>query len=197
MRDIQKALHYLSLSANQNFSDAQFYLFEIYSSGNYVPVDVNKAIYYCTLAANQDNPMAQYSLGLIYYCNTFNTFKTNEIKKGIQYIMPALKNEYKMTYLSYGFLLQEGKNIDRNIDEAIHYYKEASSFNNNYAKNNLGIIYKHGYGDKIKSNIVNSIVYFEEAIRQKKKIFCRCITWHIFTYLMKQSRKISINQLIC
>ena len=148
----------------------------------------------CTFAQNQDNPMAQYSLGLIYYCNTFNTFKTNEIKKGIQYIMLALKNGYKMAYFSYGFLLQEGKNIDRNIDEAIHYYKEASSFNNNYAKNNLGIIYKHGYGDKIKSNIVNSIVYFEEAIRQKKDFLSMYNLAHI--YIFDETIKKDINKSI-
>lgn len=47
-------------------------------------------------------------------------------------------------------------------------YKEASSFGSNYGKNNLGIIYKYGYDEKIKKNIAYSIEYFEEAIRQKK-----------------------------
>ena len=51
--------------------------------------------------------------------------------------------------------------------EAIHYYKEASSFNHNYSKNNLGIIYKNGFGDEIKKNIGYAIGYFDEAISQK------------------------------
>lgn len=44
--------------------------------------------------------------------------------------------------------------------KAIHYYKEASSFNDNFAKNNLGIIYLKGFGDEIAPNIGLSIEYF-------------------------------------
>ena len=46
--------------------------------------------------------------------------------------------------------------------------KEASSFTDQFAKNNLGIIYKHEF-DQIEGRSSNAIVYFEEAIRQKKK----------------------------
>ena len=46
---------------------------------------------------------------------------------------------------------------------AIRYYKHASSINNNFAKNNLGVIYKSG----ANKNIPNAISYFTEAIKQK------------------------------
>ena len=52
--------------------------------------------------------------------------------------------------------------MKRNIEESIKYYKKASSFNNQYAKNNLGIIYKNYIEKKY-----DYTVYFEEAIRQK------------------------------
>ena len=59
----------------------------------------------------------------------------------------------------------EGKNIKRDINKAIRFYKEASNFNNQFAKNNLGVIYKNGFDNP---NINLSIEYFNEAIHQKK-----------------------------
>ncbi|KAK8876621.1 hypothetical protein M9Y10_006839 [Tritrichomonas musculus] len=83
--------------------------------------------------------------------------------------MLASKNRHRPANFAHGFLLHEGKSVKKNIEGAIHYYKEASSFNIPYAKNNLGIIYKHGY-DKQEGKASNAIVYFEEAILQKKDI---------------------------
>ena len=82
--------------------------------------------------------------------------------------MLASKNGNKNANFSHGFLLHEGKNVKKNILEAIHHNMEASSFNNQFAKNNLGIIYKHGSGEEIKKKLGNAIVFFEEAIHQKK-----------------------------
>ncbi|KAK8836973.1 hypothetical protein M9Y10_037009 [Tritrichomonas musculus] len=111
--------------------------------------------------------------------------------------MLASKNRHKQANFAHGFLLHEGKNIDRNIEEAIHYYKEASSFNNQYAKNNLGIIYKHGYGS-IKGKAGNAIVYFEEAIRQKNDYLSMYNLAHIHMYdeTIKQDIDLSIDLLI-
>ena len=67
------------------------------------------------------------------------------------------------------------------MNEAIHYYKEASSFNNQYAKNNLGIIYRYGY-DNVEGKIGNAIVYFEEAIRQKEDYLSMYNLAHIHIY---------------
>ena len=58
----------------------------------------------------------------------------------------------------------------RDIQNSIQYYKEASSFNNQYAKNNLGIIYKNGFEDKINPNIDYSIEYLIDAIYQKNDV---------------------------
>ena len=79
-------------------------------------------------------------------------------------------------------MLHEGRYIKRNIVQAIHYYKEASSFNNEYAKNNLGILYKNGFGEKIKKNISNAIEFFEEAIRQKNDYISMYNLAHIYIY---------------
>lgn len=66
--------------------------------------------------------------------------------------------------------------------KAIKCYKEASSFINQYAKNNLGIIFKKGFGNEIKENIGFSLVYFEEAISQKNDVLAIYNISHIYIY---------------
>ncbi|KAK8847021.1 hypothetical protein M9Y10_019596 [Tritrichomonas musculus] len=95
--------------------------------------------------------------------------------------MLASKNNHRRANFLHGFLLHEGIYVKKDILQAIHYYKEASSFNNQYSKNNLGIIYKHGYNE-IKRNIDNAIVYFEEAIRKKNDYLSMYNLAHIYMY---------------
>ncbi|KAK8854151.1 hypothetical protein M9Y10_016708 [Tritrichomonas musculus] len=178
-QNIDKAIHYLSLAANQNLPQAQFILGVIYDEGQYVTQNINKAIHYYSLAANQNHPYAQLFIGL-YYITCVNS--VSNIKKGTYYIMLASINGERTANFIHGFLLHEGKNVKRDIEKAIHYYKEASSFNIHYAKNNLGIIFKHGFSDKINKCIGNAIVYFEEAIRQKNDFLSMYNLAHLYMY---------------
>ena len=162
----------------ENYSSAQSNLGLIYYEGKYVTRDINKAIHYYSLAANQSHADAQFYLGLIYY--TCSGIQHN-VKKGRYYIMLASKNGNRPANFTYGFLLHEGKSVERDIEEAVHYYKEASSFNIEFAKNNLGVIYRHGYG-KTEGRTGNAIVYFEEAIRQKNDILSMYNLAHIYIY---------------
>ena len=65
-------------------------------------------------------------------------------------------------------------------------------------KNNLGIICKHGYNEKIKKNSANGIVYFEEAIRQKNDYLSMYNLTNIYIYdeNIKQNFNKSIKLLI-
>lgn len=63
---------------------------------------------------------------------------------------------------------------------AIHYFKEVSCFDSQYAKNNLGVIYKTGTG--VVANPSGSIVYFEEAIRQKEDPMAMFNLAHIYFF---------------
>ena len=47
--DINKAIHYFTLAANQNNPEAQFNLGFIYYEGKYIKRDINKSIHYYTL----------------------------------------------------------------------------------------------------------------------------------------------------
>ncbi|KAK8837500.1 hypothetical protein M9Y10_036497 [Tritrichomonas musculus] len=174
--NINKAIHYFSLAANRFLSGALFALGSIYFKGKYVKKDENKAIHFFTLAANQNHSGAQLFMGLYYY------HEISEIKKGIYYIMLSSENGNHYAHFLNGYLHHEGKYIKRDIQKAIHYYKNASSFNIKYAKNNLGIIYKHGYKGIIEPNSSNAIVYFKEAIAQSNDFLSAYNLAHIYIY---------------
>ena len=188
--DINKAIHYYSLASNQNLAEAQYNLGFIYHTGYHVPIYIDKAIHYYSLAANQNFPEAQYCLGIMYYLRNFSI--TN-MKKSILYIILSSKNGNREANFAHGYLLHEGKYIKRNIEEAVHYLKEASSFNNQFAKNNLGILYKHGFEEEVPQRISQSIEYFEEAIKQKGDYLSMYNLSHIYFY--DQSIKQNFNLL--
>lgn len=150
--------------ASKGNSYAQNFLGVIYYENKYIPRDMNKSLYYFRLSSNNNNRNAQYNLGLIYYQDKFVPV---DIKKAIDYFSLAKNNMFYKASLYLGYIYHEGRYIEQNIEKAINFYKEASSFNDQFEKNNLGVIYKKGFGNKIKKNIELSKEYFNEAIRQK------------------------------
>lgn len=62
-----------------------------------------------------------------------------------------------------GSLYYEGFFIERNVEKAKFYFENASSLNNCYAKNNLGVILRNGI--ETDKNVTNAIKYFQEAIK--------------------------------
>ena len=71
-----------------------------------------------------------------------------------------------------------------------------SCFNNQYAKNNLGVIYKTGKG--VKPDISRSIEYFEEAIKQENDPAAKFNLAHIYFYekAVKQDLSKSLKLLV-
>lgn len=160
--NVKKGIHYLKLAAEQRIVAAQFNLGVLYLTGTHVSLDINKAIDYLTKAANANDSESRYFLGIIYYSGYLIP---TDIKKSIYFILLSSKNGNRSANFAEGVLHHEGRYVKQDIEKAILFYKEASSFNNCHAKNNLGIIYKLGFGDKIPANSANAIVFFEEAIR--------------------------------
>ena len=163
-RDIKKALYFYQSSANQYYPRALLSIGYIYLSGRYVPIDINKAIYYYQLAANQNNRIAMFNLGQIHYIDSYGK---KDVKKAIYYYKMSAEKGDILSNFKIGFIYHEGKYVERDVMKAIHYYKNASSFNCQYAKNNLGILYEFGFGNEIPKKTGLAIEYFNEAIKQK------------------------------
>lgn len=64
--DINKAIHYLKLAADQDNDYAQLFLGMIYFDGMYIKKDLDKAIHYLKLSAKHNNSLAANMLGSIY-----------------------------------------------------------------------------------------------------------------------------------
>lgn len=78
----------------------------------------------------------------------------------------------------------QGIYVQRNIDEAIHYYyNNGSNRNDGYSKNNLGIIYKYYQYNR------NPVEYFEEVCRQKDDYLSMYNLAHIYFY----GEKVNVN----
>ena len=160
--DINKSIYYLTLSANQNNSCAQFVLGIIYYENKYLSRDIIKSIHYLTQSAKQNHSKAQFFLSNIY----MEDKSVQNINESIKYLQYSASNNYREAQLILADLLFEGIHLKYEIEKIIHLYKEASCFNDQYAKNNLGVIYKNGISG-INKNLSLAKEYFKEAVAQK------------------------------
>ncbi|KAK8887072.1 hypothetical protein M9Y10_038108 [Tritrichomonas musculus] len=157
LRDIDKAIHFLSISAELNVLEGQKLLGSIFLLGLFVDIDIEKSIHFYSLAANQDDKEAQYYLGNI-YCEKELHF---DIDKSIHYLtLAAEQNELDAQY-KLGTIYDDGKLIPRDIEKAIYFYTLASNQNDTRALSRLGFIYQ--YGDCVEININKAIQYYTAA----------------------------------
>ena len=135
------------------------------------------------------DPFALLEFGLFYLSGVY---KKKNIKKSIKYLTLASSYGLYKPNFYLGCIYFIGLEGNKDIDKAIHYFKEGSSFNDNYCKNNLGIIYKN-----IKHN-PNAIVYFKEAIHQEDDMVAMYNLAHMYLYgeLINENIDQSIDLLI-
>lgn len=149
--------------------------------------DDKKSILYLFAAAKSNYGLAQYTLGMLYF---MGKFVQKNINIGIDYFNQSSLNGFNIGHFVIGYFYQEGKHLPRNMIKAVHYYKNASSFNEPHAKNNLGIIYKYGFGQDIKQSIELAIIYFTEAINKSNDILSIYNLAHIYIFIDKTKEKI-------
>ena len=127
-------------------------------------------------------------------------FMQKRVDYGIDLLIKSADNGLIESNFLVGYLYHKGEfmYLQQNIKKSIHYYKEASSFNNQYAKNNLGILYKNGFKDEVPKQPDLSKEYFKEAIRQKKDKVAMYNLSLVYIYEDKtdESIDLSINLLI-
>ena len=180
-RDINKAIHYLSLSTK---SEANLELGLLYYDGQYISKNTSKAIHYLNLAAKKNNREAQFILGRIYFFDEY----LKDINKSIFYMTLSANQNYHAANHFLGLIYYEGKYVPKNINEAIRRFKEASNMDNQLSKNNLGVIYLNGIG--VKKNVSLAIEYFEDAIRKENDYFASCNLARIFYFGIECKRNI-------
>ncbi|KAK8895708.1 hypothetical protein M9Y10_013592 [Tritrichomonas musculus] len=217
--DINKALYYFSLVANQNYPQAQYNLGIIYYSGQYIPRDINKSIYYYSLAANQNDPQVLYNLGIIY---EEGQYIPRDINKSIYYYSLAANLKYPLAQFNLGLIYFLGIGVNKNIKKGIYWIIQSSNNDCIQAHFALGFLYQEG--KYMKQNIEESIklykkassfnyqyaknnlgiiyknnnenkydytVYFEEAIRQKNDPVSMYNLSHAYIYEYQDEKLIN------
>ena len=97
-------------------------------------------------------------------------------------IIQSSKNNCKFGQFSLAFIYQTGKYIKRNIKESIHLYKETSSLNYPYSKNNLGVIYQNGIANEVPKDLIKAKIFFKEAIEQKNNEVAMYNLAHLYIF---------------
>ncbi|KAK8882069.1 hypothetical protein M9Y10_044709 [Tritrichomonas musculus] len=159
--NLDEAIHYFKLSADQNFSVAQVNLGYIYLYEEQYQ-NTEKAIHFLTSAADHNNDyMASFFLSLI-YINGVNV--KVDINKAIHYLeQVALFNEPNSQFI-LGSIYYKGEFIARDTNKAIQYLSLAANQNHQYAQNNLGFIYYSG--ECVTRDINRAIHFFSLAASQ-------------------------------
>lgn len=152
--NVEKAIHYYTLAANQNYIPSQCMLGFIYYKGQYVMQDIDKALYYLEKCAKQNDHSAQSILGNIY----FNGIKVpRDVQKGIKYFELSADQNNLYSQHNLGFIYFVGKFVKQNIDKAIHYFTMAANQNDESSQFYLANIYFIDYYGR--QNIGKAIYY--------------------------------------
>lgn len=191
--DINKSIHYLTLSANQNNSKAQCFLGYIYFENKFVKQDIKKSIYYLTLSANNNYMYAQFLLGKIYYEGLFGQtdlnksifyltlsanqnipeaqallgyiyYSFNNINKSIQYLTLSANQNNPAAQCILGIIYLFTNKVPQNFDKSFYYLTLSANQNDSYAQYFLGIIYFNG--EFVSRDINKSIYYLSLSANQ-------------------------------
>ena len=171
--NIDKAIHYFTMAANQNDNSSQLYLANIYLVDYYGKQDIDKAMYYLTLSANLNNRSSQFYLGYWYY---EGILIQKNICRSIYFLELASKNLCRGANFCLGVIYSELNQMQK----AKTHYIEDSNFDNEFAMNNLALIYKNYSGEC--NNIQRAITHFLDAIRKKSNQIAFYNLIHLFMF---------------
>lgn len=136
--DIEAAIHYLSLGAEQGLSSCEWELGFTYDEtlNNYA-----QAIHWYESAANKNNRDAFHSLGLIY---DFGKGVEQDHAKAFKYYQLAANLGGATSHANLGFMYESGKGVTADNEMAFKHYEKAAEQGDAQGLNNLATFYLHG-----------------------------------------------------
>lgn len=164
------AFHYYTLSANQNYSIAQYNLGLCYENGCGIEINLLKSLYYYELSAKQGNASAQFHLGTIYENGDFNSLTKLEnnvelrnLQLAFEYYESAAKNGLAIAQFNLGICYEYGLEdvLMKDYEKAAIWYTESAQQNHPPSQYTLGLFYEYGKG--VDKNLITSMKWFESA----------------------------------
>lgn len=149
----------------------------------------------------KEDAKSQYELGQIYR-------KNGEDKKAFEYFQKSANQGYYRAEFILGYMYDQGKGVEKNIQRAIQWYEKSANQGNPYAYYNLGTMYLNG--KEVKKDYQKAVEFFKKSINQKDKLqqkhidnLCKIVPESCTNIEQKPSfdcknvKKDSVESLIC
>lgn len=171
LRDFEKAEEWYLKAAEQGHTEAQWKAGEVYDfAGPEEKQDPVKAIEWYLLAAEQGIERAKSrleSLGEKYYKEgqTLDDSK-NHRKAAEKYLLGARTGHAKAQFcIAYDY--KNGEGVEKDLGEAVKWYRKAAEQGENRAQNSLGDLYYNGTG--VERDYAEAFKWFQKAAEQGNK----------------------------
>lgn len=156
--DRDKAFYWFNLAAEQNNSDAQFYLGVLYHNGdNETPPDYAKAINWYEKAANQGQLQAQVNCANIYQ---FGPEAFRNIDKATFWLTKAAEQNDPIAHANLGIIAADNKDFKR----AAYHLKFAAEKGDRIGQYNYSTLFFSD--DRVKKDIPKAKIWLEKAAQQ-------------------------------
>ena len=163
----QKAVQWYKKAADQGYAIAQCNLAYCYENGiGVAQKNLKDAVKYYQLAADQGNERALENLATIY--SNIQKIDDTNLKTAAPYLKRIVENKKgnAQVYYLLGYCYYNGLGIDKNMKDAVYYYKLAANQGNTKALNAL----VNYYVDNPSADSQDAIKIFEKAAQNGNTI---------------------------
>ena len=164
-KNLNEAMNWYKLSAQQNFAPSQYKLANLYLEGNGINPNYEEAAKWYKMAAINGNAVCQDKLAFMY-------LEGKGVPKdpGIAatWFRKAAEQEYPQGQYNLGVMYSQGIAVNRNYEEAAKWFRKAAEQGYAKAQYNLGILYSKGTG--VKKNVDEAQRWFQKAKSQGFKV---------------------------
>jgi len=137
-KNMNEAVRWFRLAAEQGNSPAQQLLGECYENGEGVDQDIAEAMKWYRLSADEGNPIAQYQLGLRYQ---YGRGVDLDLGEGLKWHRIAADQGYFAAQYHLGECYKKGEGVDQDIAEAMRWYRLSANQGYADAQHNLRLSY--------------------------------------------------------
>lgn len=159
--DLNKMEYWYTKSAEQDYSEAQSKLANLYLQKILKDIDNIKALYWLLRAAENNNSYSAYQLGCYYFDGID---RTKDYTKAIYWFKKSLELGYNASGYELGICYQKGYGVRKDNRVAYRYFKMAAEANKTQSMFNLGECYYKGCGTK--QNFSKALKWFEIYINK-------------------------------
>jgi TPR repeat protein len=159
--DLEKAVHYYRLAAEQGFARAQFNLGLMLERGTGVDADLDQARQWYERAAEQDNANAIAQLGVL-YANGLGV--EQDPLRAAEYYQRAADLGLAFAQLKLGVMYFNGAGIEQDQARAVQLFTLAAEQGDASSQHNLSVAYRLGQG--VEMDDAMALSWLQKAAEQ-------------------------------